>query len=178
MKLKTVFAIAAIPMCLVGLGMTLAAATILGTVGLDANLASTHMARAAGGAFLGLAITTWLARNAGPFQAGNALVAGRSVMSESQLPVPRYDLPQLGETGLPQPMDVAGGVLLYHEMCGCGRYSNQTKIGAFPCAVESQHTDRWSICRITGLPVTMSSKSGAEWVQIGYSKHIQHVEGI
>jgi hypothetical protein len=45
-------------------------------IGLDANPASIHFARAVGGALLGVAIMTWLARNSGPSQARNALVAG------------------------------------------------------------------------------------------------------
>ena len=38
--------------------------------------ASIHFARAVGGALLGLAIMTWFARNSGPSQARNAMVAG------------------------------------------------------------------------------------------------------
>jgi hypothetical protein len=75
-------------------------------------------------------------------------------------------------------MDVTGGVLLYHEMCSSGRYSNQTKIGALPGAAGSQHAGRWPGCRIQGLPATVSSESEAELIQIASSKHIQQVEVI
>jgi hypothetical protein len=78
-KLNVVLTIVAIPLFLLGLGMTIATSTILGNFGHDVNPSSIHFARADGGAVLGLAIMTWLARNSGPSQARNALVAGLSL---------------------------------------------------------------------------------------------------
>jgi hypothetical protein len=79
MRLKTLFTIVAILLFLHGLGITLAPTIILENYGVDANAASTHMARALGGALLAIAIMTWLARNSGPSTARNALVVGLSL---------------------------------------------------------------------------------------------------
>ncbi len=78
-KLNVVLTIAAIPLFLMGLGMTLATSTMLGSLGYDANPASIHMARATGASFIGIAIMIFLARNSGPSHARNALVIGLSV---------------------------------------------------------------------------------------------------
>jgi hypothetical protein len=79
-KLNVVLTIAAIPLFIVGLGMTFATSAMLGSfIGIDANLASIHMARALGTAFIGIAVMIFLARNSGPSQARNALVAGLSL---------------------------------------------------------------------------------------------------
>ena len=79
MTLKTTFTIAAIITFIMGLGITLAPATMLGNFGADANPASTHMARALGGSVLALAIMTWLARSSGPSKARSAIAVGLSV---------------------------------------------------------------------------------------------------
>lgn len=78
-KLNIVLIIVSIPMFIMGLGMTFATSSILGSLGHDVNPASLHFARATGGAVLGIAFITFLARNSGPSQARNALVAGLSV---------------------------------------------------------------------------------------------------
>jgi hypothetical protein len=78
-KLSVVFTIAAFILFLIGLGMTIATSTMLENFGHDANSASIHFARATGGAALGLAVMTFLARNSGPSQARNALVVGLSL---------------------------------------------------------------------------------------------------
>lgn len=57
-----------------GLGIKLAPTTMFGNFGVDANPASTHTARALGGAVLAIAIMTWMARNSDPSKARNALV--------------------------------------------------------------------------------------------------------
>ena len=79
LKLSIWFTIAAIPMVLMGLGLTLATTTMLGNFGYDANPASIHFARAAGGALIGLAVLTFLARNSGPSKARTALIVGLSL---------------------------------------------------------------------------------------------------
>ena len=79
MTFKTAFTIAAVVTFIMGLGITLAPAIMLGNFGVDANPASTHMARALGGAVLALAILTWLARSSGPSTARNAIAVGLSL---------------------------------------------------------------------------------------------------
>ena len=75
-KLNVMFTIAAIFMFLVGLGLTFMTTIMLGMISLDANAASLHFAKSVGGALLGLAIMTWLARNSDPSQTRNALTLG------------------------------------------------------------------------------------------------------
>jgi len=79
-KLNVMFTIAAIAMFLIGLGLTVMTGIMLGMIGLDANPASIHFAKAGGSALLGLAVMTWLARNSGPSQARNALVLGLTLL--------------------------------------------------------------------------------------------------
>ena len=78
-KLKVVLTLAAVLLLILGLGMTVATSTMLANFGHEASPASLHFARATGGAALGLAVMAWLARNSGPSQARNALVAGLGV---------------------------------------------------------------------------------------------------
>jgi hypothetical protein len=78
-KLNIMFTIVAIITFLMGLGVTLAPALMLGSFGVDATPALAHMSRALGGAVLALAIITWMARNSGPSEARNALVVGLSL---------------------------------------------------------------------------------------------------
>jgi len=75
-KLNVMFTITAIAMFLLGLGLTGMTSIMLGMIGLDANPASIHFAKAVGGAMLGFAVMAWLARNSGPSQARNAQVLG------------------------------------------------------------------------------------------------------
>jgi len=79
-KLNVMFTIAAIAMFLIGLGLTVMTGIMLRMIGLDANPASIHFAKAGGSALLGLAVMTWLARNSGPSQARNALVLGLTLL--------------------------------------------------------------------------------------------------
>ena len=74
LKLNVILTIVAIPLFLMGLAFTLATTTMLGNFGYDANLASIHMARTAGSALIGYAVLAFLARNAGPSPARNAVV--------------------------------------------------------------------------------------------------------
>ena len=63
-------------MFFIGLGFAFATRTMLGNLGYDANLASIHLTRAAGSAMIGYAVIAFLARNAGPSPARNAVVVG------------------------------------------------------------------------------------------------------
>jgi hypothetical protein len=73
-KLGYIFNISAIAMFLIGLGLTLMTSLMLGMIDLDANSASIHFAKAAGSAIIAVAVMTWLARDAGPSHARNALL--------------------------------------------------------------------------------------------------------
>ena len=74
------FTISAIVMFFIGLGLTILTTTMLGMIGLDANPASIHFAKAGGSALIGVAVMTWLARNAGPSPARNALTLGLTLL--------------------------------------------------------------------------------------------------
>lgn len=75
-KLSLVFTIATVLLLLIGLGMTFATSFMLENFGHEVAPGTLHFARAAGGALLGLAVMTWLARNAGPSKARDAITAG------------------------------------------------------------------------------------------------------
>jgi hypothetical protein len=75
-KLNVMFTISAIILLFLGLGLTFMTSFIHGMIGLDANPASLHFAKAVGGALLGFAAMAWFARSSGPSQARNALVWG------------------------------------------------------------------------------------------------------
>jgi hypothetical protein len=77
--IKLIFTLSAFLLAILGLGMTLATTAMLGNFGYDANPASIHMARAAGGATLAIAVMVWLARKSAPSQARNALIIGLAV---------------------------------------------------------------------------------------------------
>jgi hypothetical protein len=79
-KLGIMFTISSVLMFFLGLGLTVMTSTMLGMINLDANPAAVHFAKAAGGALLGLAVMTWLARNSGPSPARNALVLGLTLI--------------------------------------------------------------------------------------------------
>ena len=79
-KLNVMFTISAAFLLFVGLGLTIMTTTMLGMIGLDANPASIHFAKAGGSALIGVAVMTWLARNAGPSQVRNALTLGLTLL--------------------------------------------------------------------------------------------------
>jgi len=79
-KLNVMFTISAAVLFFVGLGLTIMTTTMLGMIGLDANPASIHFAKAGGSALIGVAVMTWLARNAGPSQTRNALTLGLTLL--------------------------------------------------------------------------------------------------
>ena len=79
-KLNVMFTMSAAFLLFVGLGLTIMTTTMLGMIGLDANPASIHFAKAGGSALIGVAVMTWLARDAGPSQARNALTLGLTLL--------------------------------------------------------------------------------------------------
>ncbi|HKI55190.1 MAG TPA: hypothetical protein VJ987_13765 [Anaerolineales bacterium] len=79
-KLSLMFTISAIAMFLIGLGLTVMTSLMLGMLGLDANSASIHFAKAGGSALIGVAVMTWLARNASSSDARNALTLGLTLL--------------------------------------------------------------------------------------------------
>jgi len=79
-KLNVMFTISAVVMFFIGLGLTLMTNTMLGMLGLDANPASIHFAKAGGSALIGAAVLAWLARNSGPSEARNAITLGLTLL--------------------------------------------------------------------------------------------------
>ena len=78
-KLNVVFILAAIPLVFMGIGMTFATSAMIESFGLDSSPAAIHFGRATAAAFIGIGVMIFLARNAGPSQARNAMVAGLSL---------------------------------------------------------------------------------------------------
>lgn len=80
-KLRVMFTISAVVMFLLGLGLTFMTSIMLGMINLDAtNPGTIHFAKAAGSAIIGVAVMAWLARDAGPSQARNALTLGLTLL--------------------------------------------------------------------------------------------------
>ena len=79
-KLRVMFTISAVVMFLLGLGLTFMTSIMMGMINVDANPASIHFAKAAGSAIIGVAVMAWLARDAGPSQARNALTLGLTLL--------------------------------------------------------------------------------------------------
>jgi hypothetical protein len=79
-KLNLMFTISAIILFFLGLGLTFMTSFIHGMIGLEPNPASLHFAKATGGALLGLAVLTWLARNSGPSKTRDALTLGLTLV--------------------------------------------------------------------------------------------------
>jgi hypothetical protein len=80
MKLRILLSIAAIYTALVGLGFIFAPRTIgVGAVPTDASAALIAYLRLFGSPFLGIAVLNWMARNAEPSAARNAIILGNLV---------------------------------------------------------------------------------------------------
>ena len=80
MKLNTLFSIAAVYMGVVGLGFLLAPEAIsLGIVSAGASAALLGYLRIPTGAFLGIAVLNWMARNAEASTARNAILFANTV---------------------------------------------------------------------------------------------------
>jgi len=80
MKLKTVLTVSAIYQAFVGLGMMLAPRQFgIDAVPADASPALIAFLRIFGGPMLGIAVLNWMARNAEPSTARNAVVLGNIV---------------------------------------------------------------------------------------------------
>ena len=80
MKPKLLLTISAIYLGLAGLGVLIAPATVLG-VTTDADTPTSLMAilRSFAAPFVGAAVLNWMARNAGPAKARNAILLGNTV---------------------------------------------------------------------------------------------------
>jgi len=78
--LNVMFAISAIAMFFIGVGLTLTTTPMLTMLGLDTSPAVIHFAKAGGSALIGAAVMAWLARNAGPSDARNALTLGLTLL--------------------------------------------------------------------------------------------------
>jgi hypothetical protein len=80
MKLKILLSIAAIYMGLVGLGLIFAPQAFgVGAVPTDASAVLIAYLRLWGSPVLGIAVVNWMARNAGPSTARNAIIFGNIV---------------------------------------------------------------------------------------------------
>jgi len=80
MKLSWLLTISAIYLALVGLGFLFAPTAIMfGTVPADASAALIANLRGVASTFLGIAVLDWMARNAGPSPARNAIVLANTV---------------------------------------------------------------------------------------------------
>src|ERR687895_1785268 len=80
MELSILLSIAAIYMALVGLGFIFAPQAIgIGAVPTDASVALIAYLRLFGSPFLGIAVLNWIARNAEPSTARNAIILGNIV---------------------------------------------------------------------------------------------------
>ena len=76
MKLSTVFTVNSVLSLLFGLGFLLVPAMQLTSFGAESSAAAELIARTYGGGLLGLALMSWLARNAGISDARSAIVWG------------------------------------------------------------------------------------------------------
>jgi hypothetical protein len=80
MALRLLLSIAAIYMALVGLGLIIAPQAFgIGAVPTDASAALMAYLRLFGSPFLGIAVLNWMARNAEPSTARNAIILGNMV---------------------------------------------------------------------------------------------------
>jgi hypothetical protein len=76
MKLSTVFIIDTVGGVLFGLAFIIAPAMGIGVFGIEATPGAVNLARSIGGMSLGLAVITWVARNASASKARDAIVLG------------------------------------------------------------------------------------------------------
>ena len=91
MKLGTFMAIAAVLALLFGLGFILVPAQLMSTYGVTLETAGQWIGRYLGSAFIGIAVLTWLARNATQGEALRAVVLGDFVLSATGLVVAVLD---------------------------------------------------------------------------------------
>ena len=87
MKLGTFMPIAAIIALVFGLAFILVPAQLMSLYGITLEPAGQWIARYLGSAFLGIAVLTWLGRNAAPGEALRAIVLGDFVISVTGLVV-------------------------------------------------------------------------------------------
>lgn len=87
MKLATFMAIAAVLALVFGLAFILAPAQIMSLYGVTLGAGGQWVSRYLGSAFLGIAVLTWLARNASQGEALRAVVLGNFIISVTGLVV-------------------------------------------------------------------------------------------